>query len=60
MDTATTTNAVNEENGQTLHNECQPNTKLAPPEDLLSWNEMPQHLQFNPYVHKGERLTAFT
>lgn len=27
---------------------------VTPPCDLLQWKDMPQHLQFNPYVHKGE------
>lgn len=26
---------------------------MTPPCDLLTWNDMPEHLQFNPYVHKG-------
>lgn len=27
---------------------------VTPPCDLLHWQDMPQHLQFNPYVRKGE------
>lgn len=27
---------------------------MTPPCDLLTWKDMPQHLQFNPYVHKGK------
>uniref|UniRef100_A0A182UBD8 Progestin and adipoQ receptor family member 4 n=1 Tax=Anopheles melas TaxID=34690 RepID=A0A182UBD8_9DIPT len=28
---------------------------LTPPADLLEWKDMPQHLQFNPYVLTGYR-----
>ncbi|XP_052868470.1 progestin and adipoQ receptor family member 4 [Anopheles cruzii] len=28
---------------------------LTPPSDLLEWKDMPQHLQFNPYVLTGYR-----
>jgi hypothetical protein len=28
---------------------------LTPPDDLLHWKDMPQHLQFNPYVLTGYR-----
>lgn len=31
---------------------------VTPPCDLLHWQDMPQHLQFNPYVRKGELLAA--
>lgn len=27
---------------------------VTPPCDLLHWQDMPQHLQFNPYVRKGK------
>lgn len=29
------------------------NKFMTPPCDLLTWKDMPSHLQFNPYVHKG-------
>lgn len=35
----------------TINNQI--NKFLTPPCDLLTWNDMPQHLKFNPYVHKG-------
>ncbi|KAL1402094.1 hypothetical protein pipiens_000987, partial [Culex pipiens pipiens] len=31
------------------------NRLLTPPDDLLQWKDMPQHLQFNPYVLTGYR-----
>ncbi|XP_055525535.1 progestin and adipoQ receptor family member 4 [Wyeomyia smithii] len=31
------------------------NKLLTPPDDLLQWKDMPQHLQFNPYVLTGYR-----
>lgn len=31
------------------------NKILSPPTDLLQWKDMPQHLQFNPYVLTGYR-----
>lgn len=31
------------------------NKFMTPPCDLLTIHEMPKHLQFNPYVHKGKR-----
>uniref|UniRef100_A0A182JE71 Uncharacterized protein n=1 Tax=Anopheles atroparvus TaxID=41427 RepID=A0A182JE71_ANOAO len=33
----------------------QVNRMLTPPADLLEWKDMPQHLQFNPYVLTGYR-----
>jgi hypothetical protein len=32
------------------------NKFMTPPVDLLTWNEMPKHLRFNPYVHKGTNI----
>ena len=32
------------------------NKYMTPPCDLLTWKDMPQHLQFNPYVHKGIKV----
>lgn len=29
------------------------NKLMTPPCDLLTWKDMPEHLQFNPYVHTG-------
>lgn len=29
------------------------NKFMTPPCDLLTWKDMPEHLQFNPYVHTG-------
>lgn len=29
------------------------NKFMTPPIPLLTWQDMPLHLQFNPYVHKG-------
>lgn len=31
------------------------NKFMTPPCDLLTWKDMPEHLQFNPYVHKGNK-----
>lgn len=46
---------------ETESNESLPNTInkqinkfMTPPCDLLTWKDMPEHLQFNPYVHTGE------
>lgn len=30
------------------------NKFMTPPCDLLTWNDMPEHLRFNPYVLKGK------
>lgn len=29
------------------------NKFMTPPCNLLTWHDMPEHLQFNPHVHKG-------
>lgn len=31
------------------------NKFMTPPYDLLTWNDMPNHLRFNPYVLKGKK-----
>lgn len=31
------------------------NKFMTPPHDLLTWSDMPEHLRFNPYVHKGKK-----
>jgi hypothetical protein len=33
------------------------NKFMTPPCDLLTWKDMPAHLQFNPYVHTGKSFT---
>lgn len=33
---------------------------VTPPCDLLHWQDMPQHLQFNPYVRKGKHAHNFS
>lgn len=30
------------------------NKFMTPPESLLSFQDMPKHLQFNPYVRQGK------
>lgn len=30
------------------------NKFMTPPLPLLTWKEMPEHLQFNPYVRTGK------
>lgn len=31
---------------------------ITPPCDLLTWRDMPEHLQFNPYVHTGKNSSS--
>lgn len=36
------------------------NKLMTPPCDLLTWKDMPEHLQFNPYVHTGTQKLRTT
>lgn len=35
------------------------NKFMTPPLPLLQWKDMPEHLQFNPYVHTGKNDKFF-
>lgn len=55
--TTTTTESESERSSETAVKPImeQINKILSPPSDLLQWKDMPQHLQFNPYVLTGYR-----
>uniref|UniRef100_A0A182PW43 Progestin and adipoQ receptor family member 4 n=1 Tax=Anopheles epiroticus TaxID=199890 RepID=A0A182PW43_9DIPT len=57
--TATTTSIIDNTTNTTESGSStllkQVHRMLTPPDDLLEWKDMPQHLQFNPYVLTGYR-----
>lgn len=36
------------------------NKFMKPEIPLLTWKDMPEHLQFNPYVHTGRKMMSET